>query len=153
MLSDQAICLRIKHQKTTIFLTAISTDSLLKIKKKIIKILEETENQVPSKIRLYKYQNNSGPTLALDIDYETIEGLNIKDNEVLILCFWDKIINDWESINIEQPEPLTYESDVEPEEDFEDGINKIVEENSSSNNNKSDKLFAIFTILHTNSNK
>ncbi|CAJ0874509.1 17185_t:CDS:10 [Entrophospora sp. SA101] len=107
--------------------SAISTDSLLKIKKKIIKILEETENQVPSKIRLYKYQNNSGPTLALDIDYETIEGLNIKDNEVLILCFWDKIINDWESINIEQPEPLTYESDVEPEEDFEDGINKIMD--------------------------
>ncbi|KAL6612567.1 hypothetical protein U3516DRAFT_901557, partial [Neocallimastix sp. 'constans'] len=84
---SETCCIKVKRQKTIIFIEAYVTDNILTIKNKICKALRNEKE--PSDIRLqlesHKFPNEQYSSLD---DDATIGELGLSNNTILYMTYW-----------------------------------------------------------------
>ncbi|ORY82227.1 hypothetical protein LY90DRAFT_282222 [Neocallimastix californiae] len=101
---SETCCIKVKRQKTIIFIEAYVTDNILTIKNKICKALRNEKE--PSDIRLqlesHKFPNEQYSSLD---DDATIGELGLSNNTILYMTYWISKDGEWEVVDVPKFEP------------------------------------------------
>ncbi|ORZ38891.1 hypothetical protein BCR44DRAFT_35261 [Catenaria anguillulae PL171] len=120
-----SLTLRIKRQKTTYFITASATDTILAVKRRIAKLVSKDARDIrllapKEKIAStvdYAALTSGALKLAELEDKAVLDHLNVPDEAVLFMAFWISDVADgkWEPVEVAEPSPI-----VDPMSESED---------------------------------
>jgi len=104
----ETCCIKVKRQKTIIFIEAYVSDTILTIKNKICKALRNEKEPSDIRLQLESHRIPNEQYSSLDDD-ATIEELGLSNNTILYMTFWiskDAGTGEWEVVDVPKYEPV-----------------------------------------------